>query len=100
LGSFPSARREGVVETVVQVKFGEHVVRFGALWHGEKLWGFPGSTVEPFMFLSPVSEYSFAGYHLGLARGVLIKFLVDNSGNVRELVIEGKHSSLHAQKVA
>jgi len=99
LGSFPSTRREGVVETVVQLRLGEKSVRLGALWHGEKLWGFPGSTVQPFMFLNPISEYSFAGYNLGLAKGVIINFVADNRGNVRELVIEGKHSSLHAQNV-
>jgi CubicO group peptidase (beta-lactamase class C family) len=100
LGSFPSARREGVVETVTQVKFGENVVRFGALWHGEKLWGFPGSTMEPFMFFNPISEYTFAGYHLGLARGVLVEFHVDENGSVKELIIKRKSGSLKAQKIA
>lgn len=100
LGSFPSSRREGVIETVVEVKLGQNLVRFGALWHGEKLWGFPGSTMNPLMFFNPISEYSFAGYHLGLAKGVIVRFNVDKSGVVNELVIERKSGNLTARKIA
>ena len=51
--------------------------------------------VIPFM---PVSGNEFAGYDLGMAKTVRIRFNVDGSGSVTGLTVQGENGNVTAGK--
>ena len=89
VGSLPFWRREGAVETVVQVVFEGGAVSLAFVWHEGRLWGIPGSPDKPLLTLKPVSALRFGGYSLNLSRGAMVDFIVGSEGNVVALAVNG-----------
>lgn len=96
----PPERGEGLM-AVVELKGDKGTAVFGLLWHASSIIGIDlmrqSPTVTPFMLLS---DTEFAGYHLGLAKNINIKFSVDESGSVIGLTVLTKWGEVAAKKIS
>ena len=100
LWTLPSSYEEGAVETTVELQ-GEHgSIYFLSIWLGGKNIGvapvrFAETVSVPFL---PLSETEFAGYDLGMARTIRLRFQTDDSGYATGLLIPGPSSDLFATR--
>lgn len=99
IGTLPHWREEDVRETIVQLQGKKNKTILGLLWRRGKFWGFPTDADRPFMLLIPVSELTFAGYHLGLANNSRVSFNGNHSSSIKQLIIHGKSSDVIAHRV-
>lgn len=99
IGTFGFVRKEGVMETFIQLKYGKRTVEVGLLWlPDEKLWGMTTLPESPFMLLMPIAEHMFAGYHLGLAKTARFSFNFDDSGFTAGLTIYRMKGNVFARR--
>lgn len=100
LGTLPSSFEEGAVETAVELRGERGSIYFLSIWKdGQNIGVAPvrraqGLTV-PCM---PVSNTEFAGYDLGMAKNVSLRFETDDAGHVTRLAVPGPLGELFASK--
>jgi CubicO group peptidase (beta-lactamase class C family) len=99
IGTHPTWRAKDAVETLVEFGFAKTNIEFGLLWRGGKLWGVTGNPDYSGVTLKPISEMTFAGYHLGLAKNVQFRFCANESGEISRLVSKVKNGEIAADKI-
>lgn len=73
VGTRPFSGKKGTVETLVQITTEEESITFGLLWEHDQIRGMRIAE-QLAMYVNPLSEPAFVGYHLGMAHLVEIEF--------------------------
>jgi CubicO group peptidase (beta-lactamase class C family) len=99
--TLPSSLVEGAVETMVELKGERGSIFFKLIWQGHEIVGVdPAVSAHaislPFL---PLMSNNFAGYHLGMAKGMRITFNLDNNGTVTSMTIRNTDENIEAYKI-
>ena len=94
LGTIPFTRKD-VLETLIHITAQDGSITLGLLWEKDHIMGMRIAE-NPVMYVNPLSDVQFLGYHLGMAKNIDIKF--DIRENVTTgLTVYGK-VAVYAQK--